>query len=93
MLNSITRLILSVTIITFASCGYIARQIITPKSCKKCEILDHYNNLVWSENNCGGGVYNMEQRAKATAYDLGCGHTVICEIYCKEDVYEAETNR
>ena len=45
-----------------------------------------YNNLVWSENSCGGGVYNMEQRAKATAYDLGCGHTVICEIYCKEDV-------
>lgn len=92
MLNSITRLVLSVIIITFTSCGYIARQIITPKSCKKCEILDQYNNLVWSENNCGGGVYNMEQRAKAIAYDLGCGHRVSCEIYFEEDDYEAETN-
>ena len=53
MLNWITRLVLSVIIITFTSCGYVARQIITQKSCKECEILDQYNNL--------------EQRAKATA--------------------------
>lgn len=90
MLNSITKLVLSVIIITFTSCGYIAREMITPKSCKKCEILDQNNNLVWSENNCGGGVYNMEQRAKAKAYDLGCGHRVSCENYKEED--QAETN-
>ena len=45
---------------------------------------------VWSENNCGGGVYNMEQRSKAKAYDLGCGHRVSCENYKEED--QAETN-
>lgn len=66
------------------SCGYMARQVLTPNTCKKCDIIDQFGEVVWSEDDCGGGVYNMEQRAKATAYDYGCGNTVNCYSYKSE---------
>ena len=52
-------------------------------SCKKCEIFDQFNNVVWSTDECGGEVYNMELRAKAEAYDYGCDHTLRCNSYKK----------
>lgn len=65
------------------SCGFIAREIFAAKRCELCEIVDQSNNVVWSEDNCGGEVHNMTMRAKATAYDYGCNHTLTCEKYKK----------
>ena len=78
--------ILSFLILLFlmSSCGYIARAIVTPDVCKKCEILNE-GVSVWSEDACGGGVHNMEQRAKAKAYELGPGHEVVCIRYKSEE--------
>jgi len=71
------------TLLAFSSCGYLFREIITPNRCKKCEIFDQNNNVVWFEDECGGELYNMELRAKATAYDYGCNHTLKCDSYKK----------
>ena len=51
----------------FNSCGYLFRELATPNRCKKCEIFDQNNNVVWFEDECGGELFNMELRAKATA--------------------------
>lgn len=68
-----------------ASCGYMARQVVAPNTCKKCEITNASGAVVWAKDECGGGVHNMELRAKAEAYDLGCGHKVSCTSYEKEE--------
>ena len=65
------------------SCGYLFRELATPNRCKKCEIFDQFNNVVWSTDECGGEVYNMELRAKAEAYEYGCNHTLRCNSYKK----------
>ena len=75
---------LFIIITSFSSCGFILHEVATPNSCIKCEIQDSLGNIVWEEDACGGGTYNMEQRAKAKAYEKGCEHIVYCETYQKE---------
>ena len=79
-----TLLILGLVTI-LSSCGYMARELATPNTCKRCEIVDNWGTVVWSEDECGGSVYNMEQRAKAEAYDRGCDYRVNCDTYKKEE--------
>lgn len=59
----------------------MAREIFASNRCERCEITDPYNNVVWSEDECGGAVHNMTMRAKATAYDYGCDYILVCEKY------------
>ena len=63
----------------------MARSLATPNQCKKCEVIGPGGNVAWSENECGGGVYNMEDRAKVAAYDMGCDYSVRCETYKAEE--------
>lgn len=77
-------LILLITNSSLTSCAYIFYEVATPNSCKKCQVIDSYNYAVWTEDNCGGGVFNMELRAKAEAYELGCGFRVSCFSYDRE---------
>jgi len=65
------------------SCGYILREIVASNTCKKCEILD-CGSVIETEDECGGGVHNMEMRMKARAYDLGPHYSVECETYKSE---------
>lgn len=81
---SISKVSIFFSVIILTSCGYIAREIFTPKTCKNCEILDSYGNVVKSYDDCGGGVFNMELRTKAEAYDYGCGYRVNCTTYQRE---------
>jgi hypothetical protein len=71
------------SLLSLTSCGYIFREIATPSNCKKCEIFNLNGDIVWSTDECGGEVYNMELRAKAKAYDYGCNHTLSCKSYKK----------
>jgi len=64
-------------------CAYVAREVVAPNSCKRCEILNAQGTSVWSDDDCGGGVANMELKCKAEAYDLGCNHICNCESYKK----------
>ena len=66
------------------SCAYMAREMVAPKSCKKCNVYDEQGNVVWTEDDCGGGVHNMVLRGKAAAYDLGCNHVLKCQTYKAE---------
>ena len=84
--NLISLLIIIIIIISFSSCGFIFHQVAAPNSCKKCEIQDSFGNIIWEKDACGGGTYNMEQRAKAKAYEKGCEYKVYCKTYQKEIV-------
>ena len=68
------------------SCGYLFREVATGNSCKKCEVRDNdgTGSVVWSEDDCGGGVHRMEDRCKIAAYDFGCNHKCSCETYKQE---------
>ncbi len=72
-------------IVSLNSCAYMTRSVVAPNSCKKCEVIDNMGTIVWSEDECGGGVHNMELRCKAEAYDYGCDHKCSCESYRKEE--------
>lgn len=80
--NSILAILFSAVMLT--SCGYIAREVFMPKTCKTCEIRDSFGSLVKIYDACGGGVFNMELRTKAEAYDYGCGYRVNCTTYERE---------
>jgi hypothetical protein len=67
-----------------SSCGYMARSIFTPNQCQRCEVLHRDGTVIWSEEECGGGIYNMEDRAKVEAYDRGCDYSIRCNTYKKE---------
>lgn len=41
--------------------------------------------VILSEEDCGGGVFNMEQRMKAEAHDMGPSFYVECESYKAEE--------
>ena len=82
----IYRLLLASAIVfalTTASCGYIVTKIFSPNTCMKCIVIDTFGSEVWSEEDCGGGKYNMEQRCKAQAYDYE--GTCECERYKMEE--------
>lgn len=67
------------------SCGYLFREIAMPNNCKKCQIYNQINGVVWERDECGGKVYNMELNAKAEAYDFDCDYTLKCKNYKKDD--------
>ena len=67
-----------------SSCAYMAREVVAPNTCKRCNVYDEQGNVVWSEDDCGGGVHNMVLRGKAAAYDLGCNHVLKCQSYKAE---------
>ena len=71
--------------VLLGSCAYMARSVVAPNQCKKCEVINtDTNTVVWTEDECGGSVANMETRAKVEAYDRGCNHTIRCESYKSE---------
>ena len=83
-MNLITRVIvMGLILLMTQSCGYIVRAIIAPNSCKKCDILVG-GSIIETRDECGGGVYNMETKMKARAYDLGPDYYVECETYKSE---------
>ncbi|MGB1032992.1 MAG: hypothetical protein ACPGWM_10260 [Flavobacteriales bacterium] len=78
-----TLILLTLGLVSLQSCGYLIRAVVAPNNCKKCEIYQG-GSVVFTEDDCGGGVANMETRVKARAYDMGPDHTVECESYKQE---------
>lgn len=72
-------------LVAISSCAFIAREIIAPNNCKKCVLIGPSGEEVWSEDDCGGGVANMETRCKVEAYDRGCDYKCSCESYKNEN--------
>ena len=76
--------LLSFLVFSLSSCGYLLLSVVAPNSCKKCDLLVD-GSVISSEEACGGAVFNMEQRMKADAHDMGDGYTVECESYKAEE--------
>lgn len=85
MKNSVLKIsLLAFIAFSLSSCGYLLLSAVAPNSCKKCEILDG-GSIISSEEACGGALFNMEQRMKAEAHDMGQGYYVECESYKAEE--------
>ena len=80
------RLIVYTVIIAtiFTSCAYLFNAIVLPKQCKKCDIIDTFTNqVVSSDEGCGGGMTNIEENSKVKAYDMNVGNSQIrYEVNC-----------
>ncbi len=74
-------------ILLFTSCNYIITALVFPNRCEKCKIIDKYTQeVVWSEEDCGGAVAGLEDRAKVEAYDRNSNsamerYEVSCDTY------------
>lgn len=86
-----TKSIFSLLILSalLAGCASIARELIMPNQCQKCQVIDPNGVVVWEDEGCGGDVSGMEDQCKITAYDYGCGYICSCETY-RQDPEEGE---
>ena len=80
-----------ITIITCAlmlsSCASMFNGAVLPKQCKRCEVINQYNQEV---------LTFFEEQAKIAAYDLSrdgnlCNLEVVCESWKKEPEEENQT--
>ena len=67
---------------SLSSCAYIFNEIFLPNRCRVCELKDHDGNVLWKEDECGGGVAKMEERCKLEAYDYFIDGKQV-ECFCK----------
>lgn len=80
--------ILSVAILS--SCANIAKGLVAPNQCKKCELyLDNTQEIIETWEGCGSENVRLEEEAKVAAYDYikSTGNTnasVRCETWRKD---------
>ena len=79
-------------ILIMVSCENVFKEILFPSSCKRCDVVNENSSKVYSsEEGCGGGNVDIEDRAKVTAYDLNAGYRetryfVRCETWEEDPV-------
>lgn len=70
--------------LSLVSCNFLFYSVFYPNQCQKCELLDAFGSVIWSEDDCAGNIAGMEDRCKVRAYDeLIVGRQVrcACETY------------
>ncbi len=60
--------------------------MIFPNQCTHCMVIDHFGEIKYDFQECGGSNMNLEESAKVAAYDLSresdlCQYTVNCESW------------
>jgi hypothetical protein len=63
--------------------------MINPNLCTRCMVIDHFGEIIYEFQECGGSNMNLEESAKVAAYDLSresdlCQYTVTCESWTQE---------
>jgi hypothetical protein len=78
------------SIITLSSCANIAKGLVAPNQCKKCEVyLEDTGEVINTYEGCGSENVRLEEEAKVAAYDYikstgNTSATVRCESWRKE---------
>ncbi len=72
----------------FLSCDVMFNAMVFPNSCQRCDVLDGNNMLLETFQGCGGENTNLEQKAKAYAFDVmdddqRCDVYVECESWTR----------
>ena len=78
---------------SFTGCAYMLNAMINPNLCTRCMVIDHFGEIIYEFQECGGSNMNLEESAKVAAYDLSresdlCQYTVTCESWTQEVVEE-----
>ncbi len=83
--------IIFIFIFLLYGCSFLFNEIIMPNRCKHCEVINTMTNeVLWSDEGCGGDMAGMEDRAKIEAYDLSrtsfslCNLEVVCNTWKEE---------
>lgn len=81
-----TLMLLSVTLLS--SCANIAKGLVAPNSCKKCEVYNtETGEILGVYEGCGSENIRLEEKAKVAAFDVmkkgNCTIDVRCETYKK----------
>lgn len=80
-----------------SSCASMFNGAVLPNQCKKCEVIDKYNQQVLTSfEGCGSENTRLEEQAKIAAYDLSrdgklCNLEVVCESWKKDPEAENQT--
>ena len=72
-------LLILTAVLLFSSCGYIFNELLFPRSCLRCSVIDDMGNVLWSKEGCGGETHKMEDNCKLEAYDSNA--KCECETY------------
>lgn len=79
-----------------SSCASMFNGAVLPNQCKRCEVINKYNQQVLTSfEGCGSENTRLEEQAKIAAYDLSrdgnlCNLEVVCESWKKEPEVETE---
>ena len=82
-----TSIILLVFLGGLTSCSNIFNSLVLPNQCKKCEVVNkNTNEVLFTNEGCGGNNTNLEEEAKVKAYDESrfgnlCDLEVICTTW------------
>jgi hypothetical protein len=84
-------LIIPISAILFISCASIAKGLVAPNQCKKCEVYDTQTGEVLSTHEgCGSSNVRLEEDAKVKAFEImrggNCNIDVRCETWKQEPV-------
>ena len=76
-------------IIILGSCANIAKGLVAPNSCKKCEVYDtNTGEVISTHEGCGSSNVRLEEDAKVAAYEKmqggNCSISVRCETWKQE---------
>lgn len=59
-------------------CAEMLGDVLFPNYCRTYQVVDTYDNVLWSVEECGGGHADRELECKAKAYDYGNGAKCNC---------------
>ncbi len=68
----------------FIACANIAKGLVAPNQCKKCEVYDIGSGAVLDTyEGCGGSNVRLEEDAKVAAFDLMRGGNTNIDVRCE----------
>lgn len=77
-----------------SSCGAIFNEVVMPNHCKRCQVVNIYTNQVlWSDEGCGGETAGMEDDAKIQAYEQSRLSNNLCEVEVRCETWRAEEDK
>ena len=79
-----------ILVIGFFSCANMFNGMVLPNQCKKCAVVNNFNDTLFQNQGCGSENTRLEEEAKIQAYDLSrtgnnmCNLEVVCESWRKD---------
>ena len=87
-------LLILITALTVSSCANIAKGLVAPNQCKKCEVyIENTAEIIKTFEGCGSENVRLEEEAKVYAYDYikrtrNVNTAVRCESWRKDPEVE-----